>query len=68
MAICANCKTENPERNYYCKWCGVALKDGKAGHVKKLQKRYDYLLDLSIVEDNSNDKDYYGAYNSKKKK
>ena len=43
MAICANCKTENPERNYYCKWCGVALKDGKAGHVKKLQKRYDYL-------------------------
>ena len=68
MAICGNCKTENPERNYYCKWCGTPLKEGREGKVKKLKNRYDYLLDLSIVEDNSNDKDYYGSYNSKKKK
>lgn len=65
--ICEKCNTENPNRNYYCKYCGEPLKKGREGKVKKLNVRYDYLLDLSIVEDNTNDKDYYEAYRSKQK-
>ena len=61
MVFCTNCKTENPERNYYCKYCGLPLKNGREG-------RYDYLLDLDIVEDNSNDKDYFGSYTAKVKR
>ena len=68
MVFCTNCKTENPERNYYCKYCGLPLKNGREGRVKKLKERYYYLLDLDIVEDNSNDKDYFGSYTAKVKR
>ena len=68
MAKCPHCSTENAERDYYCQWCGKSMKEGREGKVKKLKERYNYLLDLSIVEDNSNDVDYFGPYNSKKKK
>ena len=57
MAKCPHCGTENLDRNYYCQWCSKPMKDGREGKVKKLKERYNYLLDLSIVEDNSNDVD-----------
>lgn len=65
MIKCENCGIENPNRNYYCSYCAKPLKNGREGKMKKLNKKYDYLLDLSIVEDNTNDKDYFGAYRSK---
>ncbi len=65
MIICNNCATENPDRNYYCRYCGNPIKDGREGRVKILQERYKYLLDLYIVEDNTNDKDYFEAYRAK---
>lgn len=64
--ICPNCKKENAERNYYCYWCGIVLKE-RAAKMKKLNERYNYLFDLPIVIDDSNDKDGYAPYRSKKK-
>lgn len=67
MQICPNCGKENQDRNYYCYWCNSSLKHQEKVKPKKLHERYDYLLDLEIVEDNSNDIDFFNAYRSKKK-
>lgn len=61
---CPICETENEGRNYYCIWCGHVLKD-RAAKKKKLKYRYDYLFDLPIVEDDSNDRDSFLPYRSK---
>ena len=66
--ICPNCGRENIDRNYYCSWCDTPLKNKGAAKPKKLKERYNYLLDLDVVEENTNEKDYYGTYKSKKKK
>ena len=27
MIVCEKCKSENPDRNYYCRWCGEVIKE-----------------------------------------
>lgn len=65
MVKCVKCGTENTERNYYCSWCGECLKEKGAGKTKKLKDKFNYLFDLDIVEDDTNDVDHYGSYKSK---
>lgn len=67
---CPNCKTENSDRNYYCTWCKTELKEKSMDTTKNKThyKRQNYLLNLDIVEDDSNDKDSFISYRSKVKK
>jgi hypothetical protein len=70
MIICEKCKSENPERNYYCRWCGEVIKERvEDGAVRKpLNDRFNYLLDLEIIDEKSEDKDVYAPYRCKVKK
>lgn len=64
---CPNCKTENNDRNYYCKWCKAELKERNMSSNKKYYDRHNYLFNLDIVEDSTNDKDSFISYRAKKK-
>lgn len=64
---CPNCKTENSDRNYYCKWCKTELKEKVVSSNKKYYERHNYLFDLDIVEDSTNDRDSFISYRAKKK-
>ena len=64
---CPFCQMENESRNYYCKWCEKPLKDTDGSRKKKFGERHNYLLTLDVVEDNSNDKDFFGVYKSHSK-
>jgi predicted amidophosphoribosyltransferase len=68
MVVCPNCKRENDERNYYCSWCDSPLKHSGKVKQKKLKERYNYLIDLNVIDEQIPEKDYFSTYNSKKKK
>lgn len=70
MIICQKCKSENPDRNYYCCWCGETIKERMdEEHFRKpMNDRFNYLLDLEIIDEKSEDKDVYAPYRSKCKK
>lgn len=67
---CTNCLKENPERNYYCTYCGYNLKNLSMNKNKtlnrKLNERYKYVLHIEALEDSSRDIDYFLPYRSKK--
>lgn len=64
---CPNCKTENDDRNYYCKWCKAELKERNISVKRKYYSRHDYLFDLDLVTDDKNDRDSFISYRAKKK-
>ena len=68
MVVCPNCKRENDDRNYYCSWCDTPLKNKGKVKQKKINERYNYLIDLDVIDEQIPEKDYFGTYNSKKKK
>ena len=63
---CPFCQVENEDRNYYCKWCEKPLKSTGGSRNKKYKDKFKYLLTLNVVEDDSNDRDYFESYNSRK--
>lgn len=63
---CTNCLRENPERNYYCGYCGYNLKGLPTGKYKRDNERVKFVLNIEVLEDNSKDIDYFLPYRSKK--
>lgn len=70
MIICEKCKSENSDRNYYCRWCGEPIKERMdEEHLRKpMSDRFNYLVDLNIIDEQSEEKDVYAPYRCKSKK
>lgn len=64
---CLVCGKKNSSRNYYCYYCGTLLKE-KKGVPQKTKERCKYILNLTMIDDNSEVKaNSFTPYHSKNK-